>query len=333
MAIVYVVSEEEGAGKTALTAALAHVLREQGQKATALKPIASGSADPDPVVYRELLGPAADSRPLELPEEGLTPQVTEDVSSRVAAVSEKADVVLIEGSCRLSAGESAQLAESLSARLLVVSRYDHELEAAQLTHWREEFGERLAGFVINGLTLHMGTDARTSLLPSMERERLVSFGIIPEDRRLLGATVSQVAEHLEGRFSACEEKADRLVEHFMVGGMGMDPGELYFGSRDEKAVIVRGDRPDLQMSALGTPTACMVLTKGIDAIEYVKYEAEQEEVSIVVVPTDTLGTMDSLGTLMSGSRFDHPAKLNRFAELVTEHIDLRALFGALGVAG
>ena len=85
MAIVYVVSEEEGAGKTALTAALAHVLREQGQKATALKPIASGSADPDSEIYRELLGQASDSGPLELPEEGLTPQVTEEVSSRVAA--------------------------------------------------------------------------------------------------------------------------------------------------------------------------------------------------------------------------------------------------------
>jgi BioD-like phosphotransacetylase family protein len=333
MAIVYVVSEEEGAGKTALTAALAHVLREQGQKATALKPIASGSADPDPETYRELLGQADGADPLDLPDAGLTPQMTEEVSSRVAAVSGEADVVLVEGSCGLSAGDSAQLAESLNAKVLVVSRYDHELEAAQLTHWREEFGERLAGFVINGLTLHMGTDVRTSLLPSMEREGLVSFGVIPEDRRLLGATVSQVAEHLEGRFSVCEEKADRLVEHFMVGGMGMDPGELYFGSRDDKAVIVRGDRPDLQMSALGTPTACMVLTKGIDAIEYVKYEAEQEEVSIVVVPTDTLGTMDSLATLMSGSRFDHPAKLNRFAELATEHLDLPALLGALGVRG
>ena len=331
MVVVYVVSEQDGAGKTALTAALAHVLRGQGQRATALKPIASESADPDPEIYRVLLGQEADSRPLELPGEGLTPQVMEEVSSQVAQVSKEADVVLVEGSGRLSAEDSAQLAEALSAKVLVVSRYDPGLEAAQLTHWREELGERLAGFVINGLTRYMGTDARTSLLPSMEREGLVSFGLIPEDRRLLGATVRQVAEHLEGRFTTCEEKADRLVEHFMVGGMGMDPGELYFGSREDKAVIVRGDRPDLQMSALGTPTACMVLTKGIDPIEYVTYEAEQEEVSIMVVPTDTLATMDSLKTLMDGSRFDHPAKLSRFAELVTDHIDLPALFDALGV--
>ena len=259
--------------------------------------------------------------------------MTEEVSAQVAQASKEADVVLVEGSCLLSAEDSAQLAESLSAKVLVVSRYHPRLEAAQLTHWREEFGERLAGFIINGLTRYMGTDARTRLLPSMEREGLVSFGLVPEDRRLLGATVRQVAEHLEGRFTACEDKADRLVEHFMVGGMGMDPGELYFGTRDDKAVIVRGDRPDLQMSALGTPTACMVLTKGIDPIEYVTYEAKQEEVSIVVVPTDTLGTMDSLKTLMDGSRFDHPAKLSRFAELVTEHIDLPALFDALGVTG
>ena len=56
---------------------------------------------------------------------------------------------------------------------------------------------------------------------------------------------------------------------------------------ENKAVIVRGDRPDLQMAALNTSTACIVLTKGVEPIEYVRYEAEQEEVSLIVVETDT----------------------------------------------
>ena len=183
--------------------------------------------------------------------------------------------------------------------------------------------------MINGLTRYLGTDARTRLLPSMESEGPVCFGIIPEDRRLLGVTVGQLAEHLNGRFIGGEQNTDAVVEYLMVGGMGMDPGELYFGSRENKAVIVRGDRPDVQMSSLTTPTACMVLTKDIEPIEYVKYEAEQEEVPIMVVETDTLTTMDALASLLGRARFDHPVKLSRFADLVQKHVDLKALYSEL----
>jgi hypothetical protein len=129
-----------------------------------------------------------------------------------------------------------------------------------------------------------------------------------------------------------EDASDGLVEHLMVGGRGMDPGEHYFGVRDSKAVIVRGDRPDVQMAALTTSTACMVMTKGIEPIEYVQYEAREEGVPVIVVETDTIETMEALNGLMDSARFDHPLKLARYSELADEHIDLPALYGALDIA-
>jgi BioD-like phosphotransacetylase family protein len=56
-------------------------------------------------------------------------------------------------------------------------------------------------------------------------------------------------------------------------------------------------------------------------------------VPIIVVQTDTLQTMEALNELVDSARFDHPLKLTRYAELADEHIDLPALFGALGPAG
>ena len=113
-----------------------------------------------------------------------------------------------------------------------------------------------------------------------------------------------------------------------VGDCGAD-GAL--GIHDNRAAIVRGDRPDLQMSALSAPgrTACLVATNGIAPIEYVRYEAEQEETPIIMVETDTLDTMDRLDTLIDGSRFDHPRKQERFAALLTEHLDLPRLIAAI----
>ena len=335
MTVLYVASDREGAGKTALCAAVARGLEQRGRRVAVFKPVVgaeTGSeSDPDSSIYHRLLGQQPAGWPLDLPDGGLTPGLMEDIESAFNRVADGTDVVLVEGSCALSPEDSNRLADALDARVLAVARYRHDMSASQLARWGAPFGDRLLGFVINGLTRYLGTEVGTKLLPAMESEGLVSFGVIPEDRRLLGVTVGQLAEHLDGRFVVCEEKADTIVEHLMVGGRGMDPADLYFGLRKKKAVIARGDRPDIQMSAMGTPTSCMVLTRGIEPIEYVRYEAEQEGISVLVVQTDTLGTMDALNTLIERARFDHPLKLCRFVELVERHVDLGALFGGMGL--
>ena len=335
MIVLYVASDEEGAGKTALCATLADKVGQRGVKAAVFKPVAwaglDSESDPDAQIYHKLLGQRAEGWPLKLSGRGLTRTLMESISTAFKVVSEGADVVLVEGSCDLSAKQSQRVADALDAKVVVVARYGHDLSASQLKGWQGALGKRLIGFVINGLTRYMGNNARVELLPSMESEGLVCLGLVPEDRRLLGVSVGQVAEHLEGRFIVCEERSEALVEHAMVGGLGMAPGEVHFSVYGNKAVVVRGDRPDVQMAALKTPTSCMVLTRGIEPIEYVKYEAEQEEVSLMVVETDTLSTMEALGGLSDRARFDHPLKLGRYGELLERQVDIGALLGGLGV--
>ena len=166
----------------------------------------------------------------------------------------------------------------------------------------------------------------------MESEGVALLGMIPEDRLLLAVTVGQMSADLGGRFVVREDLVDGLVEYILVGGLGMDSGVLYFGLHENKAVVVRGDRPDIQMAALQTPTACMVLTGGIEPIEYIQHEAELEEVPLVVVESDTLSTMAALNTLIDGVRFDHPAKLDRMSELLREHVDVAAIAKGLSLA-
>ena len=331
MAVIYVASQSRGEGKTALCAALAHCLRQRGGASAALKAIASGDDDRDAQAFETLLGQPA-AHPPEHVEGEIPGEVVDRVVATVAEAAKGVDALFVEGPAHLSVDDSTRLAEAMDAKVIVVKGYGSDVSASQMTAWRTALGARLLGFVINGVTRYKGTDASTRLLPYLLQQGLAVLGTAPEDRRLLGSTVAQIADLLDGRFVACSDRADALVEHLVVGGMGMDPGELYFGTRANKAVIVRGDRPDIQMSALDTPTACLVLTKGIDPIEYVQYEAEQEEVAVVVAPSDTLATMDALSALMAESRFDHPAKLARYAELLEENLNLPALFDSAGVA-
>ena len=334
MAVLYVASLGEGAGKTALCVSLASEAAARGAKAALFKPLAgqglSPSADPDAGIYARLLGQTVEGWPVDMESDGLDEDTLGRIAAAFAPVSASADSVIVEGSYGLSDEETARLAEALDASVLIVAAYDDALSAASFAAWRERLGGRLAGVLVNGCTLHMAHEASSNLVPSLEAEGLNPLGLIPEDRRLLGVTVRQIADHLNGRFIACEERSHALVEHLMVGGLGMDSGEYYFSHRSDKAVIARGDRPDLHMSALATPTACIVLTKGIEPIEYVQYEAEAEEVSVMVVETDTLETMGAVGALIDRARFDHPSKVERYRTLLERHANLPALLRLVG---
>ena len=333
MTVLYIASDHEGAGKTAVSLASAALIEEPGGRAVVIKPLACAHenqpTDRDPEAIATLRGQPVGDWPIARDEGPLTDRVLAAVTGlvTVAAGESQETVVIVEGSCSLSPEEAARVADAVDASVVLVARYRRGLTGSDLKPQAEAFGARFAGCIINGLTRHMGTELETKVLPSLEADGIACLGVVPEDRRMLGVTVGQLREHLGGRFIVCDDKTDGLIEHLLVGPLGMDPGELYFGIRDRKAAIVRGDRPDLQFAALNTNPACLVLTKGVEPIEYVRYEAEQEEVPVMVVGTDTLTTMDALDTLIDGVRFDHPLKLERFTELVRERIDVAALLG------
>ena len=109
----------------------------------------------------------------------------------------------------------------------------------------------------------------------------------------------------------------------------MDWGTIYFGRHEDKAVVVRGDRPDIHLAALSTPTACLVLTGGHQPIPYVYKEAEQREVPLLVVDGDTVSTVEALGTLSRLATVHHMSKVERFGQLLQQHGDLGALEGLL----
>ena len=131
----------------------------------------SGS-DPDPAIYTTLLGQPANEFLGGLPVKGVD---QEALDKAVGEAAGGADIVLVEGSVALGEEDSRSLVEAMDATVLVVARYRRDLSASHLQPWRERLGDRLIGFLINGLTRHLETEARTGLLPSMESEGLRCF--------------------------------------------------------------------------------------------------------------------------------------------------------------
>ena len=69
--------------------------------------------------------------------------------------------------------------------------------------------------------------------------------------------------------------------------------------------------------------------KGIKPVEYVYYEADKRQVPVTIVEADTQQAAEELERFLEYSRFDHPAKLERFGELASEHLDLDRIDSAV----
>ncbi|MCZ6789533.1 MAG: DRTGG domain-containing protein [Chloroflexi bacterium] len=344
MGALLVTSIHKEAGRTAFCAGLARLTGREQSLPFLCKPIritpgnAAPRPDPDIAFYSELTGASQpESWPVSMgmteARRGLNPSTTESIVTAFNQM-DRAGAVIIEGPpVTTPQGQplpvAASLAEMLDAQIVALVRYQPDLQIEESIAPLEALGDRLLGVVLNGVPRYRGHTAQSSLTPALEAHGLKVLGSVPEARCMLGVTVGQLVEHIKGTFLMGDEKRGELVDHVMIGGLVLDSGVDYFARYQKKAVIVRGDRPDIQMAALATPTRCLVLTGGHHPIQYVEYEAREEEIPVVVVESDTLTTARSLDTLFGGVTVHHPDKADCYADLLSKSIDLEPLRATL----
>jgi len=156
------------------------------------------------------------------------------------------------------------------------------------------------------------------------------LGLLPEDRILAALTVGELAEHIGGEILNGAEKSSELIEEFMLGAMTVDSGLDYFGRKDNKAVVVKGERPDMQLAALETSTRCLVVSGGVAPIHAVLRSAHDKGIPIIVTKDDINATVNSIELALGKSRFNQE-KLTRLVEIMKRHFNFEALHKGLGL--
>lgn len=325
MQTLIIASTRPGAGKTAIAAMLAALLGRGQRRAL----IAKGwSADPandaDAAALRSLLPDAVSLAPEQAQGPAAAAGRANSLAGRLKLAGGGAAVVIVEGACGDAAPNMA-LAEELDGRVVLVCGMDDDVEGAA-----GSYGGRLLGVVINGVPRYQTHRLESDIVPALARASVTFLGGVPEDRRLIAPALDLVADHLGAEFALLPELGKRLIDNFLIGGLVLDWGPTYFGSQENTGVIVRGDRPDVQLAALHAGgTRALVLTKGISPVEYVYYEAQERGIPVLVSPFDTHETTARLETLLPRVRFDHPEKLARMIELTSSYLDLGAVEQAL----
>ena len=332
MAALYITSPQAGAGKTMVCAGLGKHLKGKGKKVGFFKPlvaaIKSKEADSDTAFIKRVWS-------LKEPVEDLCPviggegKLADKVKQAYAKVAKGKEIVIVEGVWRQRPGgkpieASYEVAKALEAKVIVVEAYSPELFKTKLADKYQGFGQNLLGVVINKVPL-----SRMEAVSELGGEVL---GVIPEDRALLGLTVAELAELIEGKIVNDAGKSAELVENYMLGALSVDSGLGYFGRKDNKAVVVKGERPDMQLAALETSTKCLVISGDGEPIYDVRRSAEDKAIPIIVTDEDTVSVMESIELALGMTKFNQEKKLPRLAEIMKQRVDFEALYKGLGLA-
>ncbi len=341
MAALYVTSLPAGAGKTAVCAGLGRHLLADGKKVGFFKPIVADikspaieATDSDAEFMKHILA-------LEEPVGSLCPvsgrqELTNSIKKACAKVSAGKDVVIVEGIWRQRpAGKpvetSYEIVQALDATVIIVEPYSEELPGAKFIDMGKDFGKYLLGVVVNKVPRSRVEQVYNQLSAQFGKVGIDILGVLPEDRVLFSLTIGELAEHIQGEILNHADKSAELVENLMLGAMTVDPGPEYFGRKANKAVVVRGERPDMQLAALETSTRCLVLSGGVSPIHSVLRRAEDKGIPIILTKGDANSVVNSIELALGKSRFNQEKKLPRLAEIM-QQFNFQAIYRGLGLA-
>ncbi len=240
------------------------------------------------------------------------------------------DIVLAEGSLGQSADSAASRAAYAAAREMQAAVIAVEAYAGATPKFPDAyrgFGGALTGVIINKVPASQLQKVRAGAGQRLEAAGLKLLGVIPENRVLLAVTVGELAEGLRGKILNNADKSGELVENYMLGAMVVDSGAGYFGRKSRKAAIIHHDRPDMQLAALETATACLVLS-GAPAeppMYNVLDKAKTRGIPIIATAAAVGDIVQTIENTLLGARLNQPGKLGRLAETARQNLDLKAL--------
>ncbi len=258
------------------------------------------------------------------------------VQAAYARIAQDKDIVIIEGAQNfvhgriigLSAIEVAQLLES---GVVLLDTFNEELTVDRVLSAKDFFGKNVQGVVLNWVPERRIEFTRGLLTRFMASQGVSVYGSIPADRILRSITVDDLAVGLNGQIICAKDKGEELVESMMVGAMGQEQALRLFRKQTNKVVITGGDRSDIQLAALETPTKALILTGGHQPSPLVLGQAEEIGVPIILVEHDTATTVEMVESAIGHQKAHSSAKIDRIRGFIRDGLDLDLLLERIGM--
>ena len=351
MRSLYIASTEGSGGKTTLSVGLCLALRARGLDAGYFKPVgivppgSSGElVDHDARFVADVLGlqtPLSDICPVVL-DEGALHEVLAgsdvDTLARVESAFERVregrDLVVCEGLGEIWQGRflkacGADVVARLDLGAVIVAPFAGARLLDDICYVKDGLKQRLLGAVFNMVPESRLALVRGEYARFLEEQDITTYGVLPASQRLAAVTVAEIVGALGATYICGEEHGDALAETYVIGAMSPEHAMPYFRSAANKVVVVGGDRAEIILAALDTPTAAIVLTGSYVPSPAVLARAEELGVAVVSVATDTVAAIDGIRRLFGRLGVHDKRKIEFIVDEISANIELDRLVADL----
>lgn len=351
---LYISSTQNFSGKSAVCVAIMHRLQQDGYRIGYLKPFSSAarvlsksSVDEDARFVKtafDLPEPLETLAPVVLTNQLVRQSLTEQakdysavVQKAAQAVAKDKDIVVMEGSANFREGRMvglspAQTVDLVDAKVITVIGYNDSLQVIDdaLTA-AVRMGDRLVGVVINNVRLNRMDYVNKQVRPFLQQNGVDLLAVLPHQQVLSSIDVCDIVSALDGELVGEDDCGDALVENLMIAAMDVEQALKHFRRITNKAVIVGGDRPDIQLVALETSTQALILTGNVRPNPMIQAKAEDRGVAIILSQYDTFTTVEKVEAFFGKTRFHQMEKIERFETILAQELDFNALYKKLGL--
>jgi hypothetical protein len=272
-----IASPAASSGKTAVAVGLARVLGSRGASVSLARTGADENAAHDGRVF-EAFGGTAESAAIAL---------TEVPAGSLAEADATDDSrVLVVVTPAFPADRLAQELKSVSRVAGVVVNHDEEQRAAYLRSVYENAGVRVIGLIV-------------------------------EDPFLASPSIGVACDVLQADARNLDASRDIPLGLPAIASIAADPGQTYFSRLRAESIIVRSDKPDLQLAALNAGVRCLIVTGESPLLSYVVSRVDEDEIPLLRTTLDTQGAVAALEGLFGAMPFNGEQKARRMAELMS----------------
>ncbi|BDC36560.1 MAG: phosphotransacetylase family protein [Candidatus Methanoliparum thermophilum] len=341
-------------GKTFFCVGIGQILREKGYNIGFMKPIGGNvvniegkSIENDVKKFKELFNLKDDydeMNPVLITEtdfinilKGGDIKLTEKIKGSFDRIKNDKDIVIIEGfedifSILLFGIRPEKLAEITDSKIILLVNYNQYVAGKILEFSSRIDDDKLIGIVINNVPISLVDMVKQLMIPFLKRKNAKILGFIPRTELLRYVTPLEIAENFGGKIICGETNADEPIYNFIIGAMTYENALKYFRRVKDKAVITGGDRAEIQIAALETPTKALLLTGNLYPGPGVISRAEERKIPIIILPDDTITVVDKIEEMMDISvNLMDRRRIENLKRLLEENIDLDTIYKAIQV--
>jgi len=350
---IYIGSTSGYSGKNMVVMGLGMRLQKDGYNVGYMKPVGAVPQEMDGVMDDEDAFFVQSVLGLEEPAELVTPVVvTQDFRVRAFSgqcgnlmpsiaeaydtLQQKRDVMLVAGSGSMYSGrycnvDGIRVVKELGLKAVIIDRLHKELNYDYLVVLKDTLGDSLAGVILNDIPANYINEVDGLIKPFLESNGVKVLGVIPKDPLMGAIKVGDLAERLGGKVISAQNKADKVVENFLIGTMQVENFMTHFRKNKNSAVIVGGDRSDVQLVALEGNCPCLVLTGNLYPNDIILTRSEVLNIPIVVVRDDTYTVAKKMEVILSRHKLRDVIKIRQGAQLVSSSLDFAYLKEVMGI--